>query len=85
LPFAVEVIGFADEEGTRFQSTLIGSRAVAGTLDPAVLQARDGNGTTMAQAMRDFGLDPAAIGAAAYPPGAVLAYLELHIEQGPVL
>ena len=85
LPFAVEVVGFADEEGTRFQSTLIGSRAVAGTFDPAVLDARDADGVTLADAMRAFGLDPAAIPTAARRPQDVLAYAELHIEQGPVL
>ncbi|MDR6773078.1 allantoate amidohydrolase [Azospirillum sp. BE72] len=85
LPFAVEVIGFGDEEGTRFQSTLIGSRAIAGTFDPAVLEARDAAGTRLAAAMTAFGLDPAAWATAAYEPHAVLAYVELHIEQGPVL
>lgn len=85
LPFAVEVIGFADEEGTRFQSTLIGSRAVAGTFEPSVLEARDADGTALADAMRAFGLDPAAVSTAARRPQDVLAYAELHIEQGPVL
>lgn len=85
LSFAIEVIGFGDEEGTRFQSTLIGSRAIAGTFDPAVLAARDAGGTSLAEAMTGFGLDPARIGEAAYRRDAVLAYVELHIEQGPVL
>ena len=85
LPFAVEVIGFGDEEGTRFQSTLIGSRAIAGTFDPAVLEMRDAAGTRLADAMMAFGLNPAAWASAAYEPHAVLAYVELHIEQGPVL
>ncbi|CAO3362128.1 allantoate amidohydrolase [Azospirillum melinis] len=85
LPFAVEVIGFGDEEGTRFQSTLIGSRAIAGTFDPAVLETRDAAGTRLADAMTAFGLDPAARATAAYKAEDVLAYAELHIEQGPVL
>ncbi|AWU97545.1 allantoate amidohydrolase [Azospirillum ramasamyi] len=85
LPFAVEVIGFGDEEGTRFQSTLIGSRAIAGTFNPAVLEMRDAAGTRLADAMMAFGLNPAAWASAAYEPHAVLAYVELHIEQGPVL
>lgn len=85
LPFAVEVIGFGDEEGTRFQSTLIGSRAVAGTLDPAALAAVDGDGVTLARALAHWGLDPARIGDAARRPDGILAYAELHIEQGPVL
>jgi allantoate deiminase len=59
LPFAIEVIGFADEEGVRFQSTLLGSRAVAGTFEPAVLDCRDAQGVTMAEALTAFGLDPA--------------------------
>ena len=85
LPFAVEVIGFADEEGARFQATLLGSRAVAGTFDAGALDAKDADGNSMAQALRDFGLDPAQIASAARGRDEVLAYVELHIEQGPVL
>jgi allantoate deiminase len=85
LPFAIEVIGFADEEGVRFASTLLGSRAVAGTFDESVLAARDAAGITMRDALIKFGLDPGHIGAAARARGELLAYLELHIEQGPVL
>lgn len=85
LPFAVEVIGFADEEGLRFQSTLLGSRAVAGTFDTRVLDAIDAEGITMSAALRRFGLDPAHIATAARQRDEVLAYVELHIEQGPVL
>jgi allantoate deiminase len=85
LPFAVEVIGFADEEGVRFGATLLGSRAVAGTFDAAVLDLRDGTGATLREAMRAFGLDPQAYGRAARKPADILAYAELHIEQGPVL
>ncbi len=85
LPFAIEVIGFADEEGVRFGVTLLGSRAVAGTFDRGALQATDRDGTTLADAMRRFGLDPAGVGAAARRRDELLAYAELHIEQGPVL
>jgi allantoate deiminase len=85
LPFAVEVTGFADEEGVRFASTLLGSRAVAGTFDESVLNARDADGVSMREALRTFGLDPDHIGAAARVRRELLAYLELHIEQGPVL
>ena len=85
LPFAVEVIGFADEEGVRFASTLLGSRAVAGTFDESVLNARDRDGMSMREAMRQFGLDPDHVGAAARTRRELLAYVELHIEQGPVL
>jgi allantoate deiminase len=85
LPFAVEVIGFADEEGVRFASTLLGSRAVAGTFDESVLGSRDSAGLSMRDALTKFGLDPDHIGAAARARGELLAYVELHIEQGPVL
>jgi allantoate deiminase len=85
LPFAIEVVGFADEEGVRFASTLLGSRAVAGTFDESVFGARDRNGVSMRVAMLQFGLDPDHIGAAARARSELLAYLELHIEQGPVL
>ena len=85
LPFAIEVTGFADEEGVRFASTLLGSRAVAGTFDESVLNARDAAGISMREALKDFGLDPDHIGAAARTRRELLAYLELHIEQGPVL
>jgi allantoate deiminase len=85
LPFAIEVIGFADEEGVRFASTLLGSRAVAGTFDESVLGAKDSAGISMRDALSLFGLDPDHIGAAARTRGELLAYLELHIEQGPVL
>src|SRR3954464_7413449 len=85
LPFAIEIVGFADEEGVRFASTLLGSRAVAGTFDESVLNTRDANGLTMREAMVRFGLDPEHIGAAARTRRELHAYVELHIEQGPVL
>lgn len=85
LPFAVEIVAFADEEGTRFASTLLGSRAVAGTFVESALASRDRDGISMREAMIAFGLDPDHIGAAARAPAELLAYVELHIEQGPVL
>jgi allantoate deiminase len=85
LPFAVEVVGFGDEEGVRFGTTLLGSRAVAGTLDPSVLQTKDSKGISIAQALRDFGLNPEKLGSVKKQKSEVLAYAELHIEQGPVL
>ncbi|MFO0987187.1 MAG: allantoate amidohydrolase [Alphaproteobacteria bacterium] len=85
LPFAIEVLGFGDEEGVRFGGTLIGSRAVAGAFDPALLDLRDAAGTSLAEAYRAFGLDPARLPAIARRRGDVLAYVELHIEQGPRL
>jgi allantoate deiminase len=85
LPFAIEVVGFADEEGVRFASTLLGSRALAGTFDESVLSTRDRDGVSMRDALVQFGLDPGHISAAARARRELLAYLELHIEQGPVL
>ncbi len=85
LPFAIEIVGFADEEGVRFSSTLLGSRAVAGTFDEIVLTTRDANGVTMREAMVQFGLDPGHLGAAARARRELHAVVELHIEQGPVL
>ncbi len=85
LPFAIEVTGFADEEGVRFASTLLGSRAVAGTFNERVLTSKDAAGMSMREALVQFGLDPDHIGAAARARSELLAYVELHIEQGPVL
>jgi allantoate deiminase len=84
-PFAIEVIGFADEEGVRFASTLLGSRAIAGTFDESVLGAKDRQGISMREALSQFGLDPGRIGAAARSRSELHGYVELHIEQGPVL
>ncbi len=83
LPFAVEVLGFGDEEGVRFPVTLTGSRAAAGRFDPAALEGRDRDGVRFADALAAFGGDPARIAEARRPNA--LAYLEVHIEQGPVL
>ncbi len=85
LPFAIETVGFGDEEGVRFNATLLGSRAVAGTFKPEVLDSVDADGVSMREAMQNFGLDAARLGAAARRREDVLAYAELHIEQGPVL
>lgn len=82
---AIEVVCFADEEGVRYQSTFLGSRAIAGTFDLAVLARKDKDGISLDQAMRDFGLNPEKIGEAARKPGEIRCYLEVHIEQGPVL
>lgn len=84
LPFAIEILAFGDEEGSRFHASMTGSRYRAGTLtgDPTTLQDEDG--ISMGEAMRGFGLDPEAL---RQPPprGNVRLYLEAHIEQGPVL
>jgi allantoate deiminase len=85
LPFALEVVGFSDEEGTRFGKALLGSQAVAGTWETDWWELRDKDGTTLHQAFTDFGLDPRRVGEAARRPEEVVAYLEAHIEQGPEL
>jgi allantoate deiminase len=85
LPVALEVIGFADEEGTRFGTALMGSRAVAGTWDPAWWTLTDAAGVTLRDAFVEFGLDPDEVGTAALRSADVVGYLEAHIEQGPYL
>lgn len=84
MPYAIEVIGFSEEEGVRFAKPFLGSLALIGELKPEVLACADANGTTVAQAIRGFGLDPDELCNAALDPAA-FAYLEFHIEQGPVL
>jgi allantoate deiminase len=85
LPFALEVIGFGDEEGTRFGTALLGSRAVAGAWEEDWWDLRDRDGVTLHQAFTGFGLDPRRVGEAARPSGTLVGYLEAHIEQGPHL
>jgi N-carbamoyl-L-amino-acid hydrolase len=85
LPFHVEVIGFAEEEGVRFKSTFLGSNAVTGQFDMGLLGAVDADGVTMRQALMEAGHDVARIGAIARDPADVLGFVEVHIEQGPVL
>ncbi len=79
LPFAVDVLGFSDEEGLRFGTAYLGSRAVAGTLDPALLDLTDRDGATLREALDG---DPSA---ASRRGERLLGYCELHIEQGPLL
>ncbi|WP_226015840.1 allantoate amidohydrolase [Novosphingobium sp. FKTRR1] len=81
MPFPVEVYAFGDEEGSRFPAAMLTSRAVAGTLDAAALAVVDADGVALA----DAGVDIGAYLSAARRSGEVLAYLEAHIEQGPVL
>jgi allantoate deiminase len=85
LPFAIDVLGFSDEEGLRYGTAYLGSRAVAGTFDPALLELRDGDGVTLADALRAFGGAPDEVASAARAGERLLGYLEVHIEQGPVL
>jgi allantoate deiminase len=83
LPFAVEVVGFADEEGVRYPTSFLGSSALAGSFRRDWLELRDADGLTLADALREFGGDPENIGSATRTD--LLGYCELHIEQGPVL
>jgi len=85
LPFAIEVLGFADEEGVRYGTAYLGSSVVAGTFDRSALDRRDADGIAMADAIAAFGGDPAALEAARRDPADLLGYVEVHIEQGPVL
>ena len=85
LPFAIEVVGFTDEEGTRFGDALFGSRAFAGAVGAERLGLRDRDGVALADALRAFGLDPARLPDAARRPEELVGYLEVHIEQGPHL
>jgi allantoate deiminase len=84
LPLAIEVIAFSEEEGVRFGIPFIGSRAVAGRFDSALLSLRDAEGVSLDDALRNFGLDPAGLDDAIVSTEAV-GFLEIHIEQGPVL
>jgi len=85
LPCAVEIFGFADEEGVRYQSTYLGSRAIAGNFDTTVLERIDEQGISMADAISQFSVNNAPVNSASRKSSDFHAYLELHIEQGPVL
>lgn len=85
LPLAIEIIAFGDEEGSRFPASMLTSRAVAGTLQTDQLAISDAQGVRLDEALAGFGLTAERYLSAAYPSGSVRAYLEAHIEQGPVL
>lgn len=82
---SIEVVSFADEEGWRFNKGLFGSRGILGKLEPGELQRTDKDGITREQALINFGCDPQKFKESAYAPGSIFCFLELHIEQGPVL
>jgi len=84
LPFGIDVLAFGDEEGSRFPATLASSSACAGIFRPETLQLTDRSGVTLSQAITAYGKSPADI-AAAYARDEAVAYVEVHIEQGPVL
>jgi len=85
LPYTLRIVAFSEEEGVRFRSTFLGSRALAGQFDPQLLDTADPDGVTLRQAMTIAGLNPAAIPAAALDRRGLLGFVEVHIEQGPVL
>ncbi len=84
LPFGIEIIGFSEEEGVRFGIPFLGSRASIGRVDDKLLAATDAAGVSVRKAIREFGLDPADLHNSSLFPG-VFAFLEFHIEQGPLL
>jgi N-carbamoyl-L-amino-acid hydrolase len=87
LPFAIELVGFAEEEGQRYKASFLGSGALVGQFDAGWLEQHDAAGTTMREAMRHAGLPAslAAIGKLERDPADYLGFVEVHIEQGPVL
>jgi allantoate deiminase len=85
LSLAIEVIAFSEEEGVRYDIPFLGSRAITSTFDEILLDYQDLDGIPMHQAIRNFGLDPAQIRSASLGPQQVLGFLEIHIEQGPIL
>ena len=85
LPFAVEILAFADEEGVRFATALMGPRALAGTLDPAVFAMKDDTGKTLSEALARIGGNSEAALQLSRDSKDILGFLEVHIEQGPVL
>jgi allantoate deiminase len=85
MPFAIEVIAFGDEEGSRFPASMLCSRGIVGGIGEEALALEDADGVSLRQALTAFGLDPDDIAKAARKPGEILAYVEAHIEQGPVL
>jgi allantoate deiminase len=85
LPFAVNVVAFADEEGVRYQTAYLGSRALAGTFNGKDLKRKDAAGISMRDAIRAFGGNPSRLRQARLDPEKLIGYLETHIEQGPVL
>ncbi|HLZ56214.1 MAG TPA: allantoate amidohydrolase [Ktedonosporobacter sp.] len=85
LPFAIEVLAFADEEGLRYRTAYLGSKVVAGTLDLNLLQWTDNDSIPLEDAIRAFGGDPNNLWASKRRPDDLLGYCEVHIEQGPIL
>jgi beta-ureidopropionase / N-carbamoyl-L-amino-acid hydrolase len=85
LPFHLDVVGFSEEEGVRFSAAYLGSSAIAGRFDAAILQRTDRNGISLGSLLQEHGVGLPQIEALARPPHTLRGYLEVHIEQGPVL
>lgn len=85
LPYALEVVAFADEEGTRYGTSYLGSRAFTGAFDNTWLERRDEDGVAMRDALSDFGGSPEEIAGCRRDPADLIGYYEVHIEQGPAL
>jgi allantoate deiminase len=85
LPFAVEVLGFSEEEGVRFASAYLGSEGYTGRLSSRTLELRDGAGVSVGDALKEWGGGRFSLPKAAHKRGELLGYVEVHIEQGPVL
>lgn len=85
LPFGIEVVAFSEEEGQRYPATFLGSSALVGDFNMAWLDQLDSRGTSMREAMRDAGLQPQGIASLRRDPAKYLGFVEVHIEQGPVL
>lgn len=82
---SIEVVSFSDEEGWRFNKGLFGSRGILGKLEDGELERKDKNGITRKEALLDFGCDISKFKQDEYPANSIFCFLELHIEQGPVL
>jgi len=85
LPFGIEVVAFSEEEGQRFAATFLSASALTGSFAPQWLEQTDADGISMRAAMQAAGLDPAGIPALQRDPSQYLGFVEVHIEQGPVL
>lgn len=81
----IEVVAFSDEEGCRFNKGLFGVRGILGKLEEGELERTDKDGVTRREALIEFGCDPTKFKESQYPEGSISAFIEMHIEQGPVL
>ena len=85
LPYGIEIVAFSEEEGQRYKATFLASSALTGQFDSLWLEQTDADGISMKDAMQQAGLDPADIASIQRDPSRYLGFIEVHIEQGPVL